>query len=168
MKKEQQIQYIQTVFEIIEKQKNKTDADGITHQIDAERYISKERLEKEKAIIFKNYPIVMGAAAQLKNTGEYFLNDLTGFPIMVIKGRDGNIRAFLNMCRHRGVRLLDQPQGKVRRNIVCPYHAWAYDTQGCLKSIFHPQRNRMLLGGNDTEWVQYLSTKISQLRSFFV
>lgn len=139
MKKEQQIQFIETVFEQLEQQKNRQDADGITHQIDANRYICKERLKREKEIIFKNYPIVMGAAAQLKKTGDYFLHDLTGFPIMVIKGKDGNIRAFLNMCRHRGVRLLEAPEGRVRRNIVCPYHAWSYDTLGCLKGIFHPQ-----------------------------
>lgn len=139
MKRAQQIKYIQAVFENIEKQKNKQDADGVTHQIDAERYISKARLEKEKAILFKNYPIMLGAAAQLKAAGDYFLHDLTGFPIMVVKGKDGKVRAFLNMCRHRGVRLLEEQSGQIKRNIVCPYHAWSYDTQGCLKGIFHPQ-----------------------------
>ena len=139
MKQELQIQFIETVFESIEKQKNKQDADGVTHQIDAERYISKDRVEKEKAIIFKNYPIVAGATAQLKEAGDYFLHDITGTPIVVIKGKDGNIRAFLNMCRHRGVRLLEETEGHIKRVIVCPYHAWSYDTQGCLKGIFHPQ-----------------------------
>ena len=139
MKKEQQIQYVETVFANLEKQKNKQDADGITHQIDARRYTSKERLAKEKEIIFKNYPIVAGAAAQLKNAGDYFLHDLTGLPILVIKGKDEKVRAFLNMCRHRGVRLLEETEGHIKRNIVCPYHAWSYDTTGCLKGIFHPQ-----------------------------
>ncbi len=139
MKKEQQIETIKSVFSAIEKQKNKEDADGITYQIDAERYTSKERLAKEKEVVFKKYPIVLGAAAQLKNAGDYFLHDLTGIPIMVIKGKDGEIRAFLNMCRHRGVRLLEEEEGHVKRNIVCPYHAWSYDTAGCLKGVFHPQ-----------------------------
>lgn len=139
MLKTQQIKVVEAVFEGLEKQKNKQDADGITQLIDAERYISKERLEKEKEIIFKDYPIVLGAAAQLKKAGDYFLHDLTGFPIIVIKGKDDKIRAFLNMCRHRGVRLLEEKEGYIKRNIVCPYHAWSYDTAGCLKSIFHPQ-----------------------------
>ena len=139
MTKEQQIHFVESVFIGLEKQKNKQDADGITHQIDAERYTSKERLEKEKEVIFKNYPIVTGPAAQLTATGDYFLHDLTGLPIVVIKGKDGKVRAFLNMCRHRGVRLLEEPKGQIKRNIVCPYHAWSYDTQGCLKGIFHPQ-----------------------------
>ena len=139
MLKEQQIKIVEAVFDGLAKQKNKQDADGITHQIDVERYISKERLAQEKGIIFKNYPIVLGAAAQLKNVGDYFLHDLTDLPIMVIKGKDGKIRAFLNMCRHRGVRLLETKEGQIKKNIVCPYHAWSYDTQGCLKSVFHPQ-----------------------------
>ena len=139
MKQELQTQIIEAVFDCLEKQKNGQEADGTTHQIDADRYTSKKRLEKEKAILFKNHPIVLGAAAQLKKTGDYFLHDFTGFPILVIKGKDGNIRAFLNLCRHRGVRLLEEAEGHVQKNIVCPYHAWAYDTQGCLKGIFHPQ-----------------------------
>ncbi len=139
MKKEQQIQYINEVFEGLEQQKNKEDADGITYQIDTNRYTSKERLAKEKATVFKNYPLVTGAAAQLKEAGDYFLYDLSEVPVLVIKGKDGKIRAFLNMCRHRGVRLLEEAEGRIKRNIVCPYHAWAYDTQGCLKGVFHPQ-----------------------------
>ncbi|MEM7102935.1 MAG: SRPBCC family protein [Bacteroidota bacterium] len=139
MKKEQQIQYIESIFANLEKQKNKQDADGITYQIDAGRYISKERLVREQEIIFKNYPIVVGAAAQLKASGDYFLHDATGIPILIVKGKDEKIRAFLNMCRHRGVRLLEDQKGHIKRNIVCPYHAWSYDTAGCLKGIFHPQ-----------------------------
>jgi len=139
MRKEQQIQIVKTVFEKLEKQKNKQDADGVTYQIDADRYTSKERFEQEKEILFKNHPIVLGAAGQLKDAGDYFLHDLTGIPIMVIKGKDGTIRAFLNMCRHRGVRLLEETEGHIKRNIVCPYHAWSYDTTGCLKGVFHSQ-----------------------------
>ena len=141
MNKEQQIQIIEAVFDGLEKQKNKEDADGITHQIDANRYISKERFKQEKEIIFKNFPIVTGAAGQLKNTGDYYLHDFTGIPILIVKGKDEKIRAFLNMCRHRGVRLLEESSGHIKRNIVCPYHAWSYDTAGCLKGVFHPQSN---------------------------
>lgn len=139
MQKEKQIELIETIFEALEKQKNKHDADGVTHQIDTERYVSKERLAKEREMIFQHYPIVVGPAAQLKAAGDYFLHDLLGVPIMVVKGKDEKVRAFLNVCRHRGVRLLQKEQGHIRRNIVCPYHAWSYDTAGCLKGVFHPQ-----------------------------
>jgi len=137
--KEQQIQIIEAVFAGLEKQKKQEDADGITHQIDTQRYISKDRFEQEKEFIIKSYPMVTGAAGQLNQPGDYFLHDLTGIPILVVKGKDEKIRAFLNMCRHRGVRLLEKETGQIKRNIVCPYHAWSYDTAGCLKGIFHSQ-----------------------------
>ena len=139
MNQTKQIEFIEAVFAGLEKQAQKQDADGITHQIDIERYTSKVRIEEEKATIFKNFPIVVGAAGALKNPGDYLLHDLTDMPIMAVKGKDGEIRAFLNMCRHRGVRLLEEQEGHIKRNIVCPYHAWSYDTAGCLKGIFHPQ-----------------------------
>ena len=139
MKKEQQIKWVEAVFEGLEKQKAKQDADGLTYPIDTERYTSKAQLEKERTTIFNHYPIATGPAAQLQNPGDYFLHDLTGKPLLVVKGRDGEIRAFLNICRHRGVRLLEKEQGNIRTNIVCPYHGWFYDTQGCLKGVFHSQ-----------------------------
>jgi len=113
--------------------------DGITHTIDAKRYTSKERLEAERTKLLQNLPIMVGAASQLEKGGDYFLHDHTGVPIVVIKGKDGQIRAFVNMCRHRGVRLLSEETGHIKRNIICPYHAWSYDTEGCLKRLFHPK-----------------------------
>ncbi|MEO1715292.1 MAG: aromatic ring-hydroxylating dioxygenase subunit alpha, partial [Bacteroidota bacterium] len=112
--------------------------DGQTFEIDVHRYVSSERLAEEREKIFRNFPVVVGVVGQLTKEGAYFLHDLTGVPILVVKGKDGQIRAFLNMCRHRSVRLLNEETGQIRRNIVCPYHAWAYDTAGCLKGIFHP------------------------------
>ncbi len=134
MKKSQQISYIESVFEGLEKRKKKMDADGITYQIDIERYTSDQQLEKERSTLFKNFPIVTGAAASLKEPGEYYLHDLVEVPIIVIKGTDGNIRAFLNMCRHRGVRLVEEPAGHIKKYIVCPYHAWTFALTGELRS----------------------------------
>ena len=139
MKIERQLEFIDEVFSGLQKQEVKEDADGITYQIDAARYTSRKRLDQERSTLFKNFPLVVGAEASLKNPGDYFLHDLTDAPIVVIKGKDQIIRAFLNICRHRGVRLLEEPKGQIKRNIVCPYHAWSYDTQGCLKGVLHPQ-----------------------------
>jgi phenylpropionate dioxygenase-like ring-hydroxylating dioxygenase large terminal subunit len=139
MNQERQIETIKTVFENLEKQKNKTDADGITHSIETTRYISEERFKKEQKQIFQNHPIVTGAVGDLKKEGDYFLHEDSGIPIIVIKGKDSIVRAFINMCRHRGVKLLEEQKGHIKRNIVCPYHAWSYDTAGCLKGVFHAQ-----------------------------
>ena len=139
MKKEYQVKVVQAVFENMVRQKKREDADGLTHTIDAERYTSKSRFRIESEELFQNHPIVVGAAGQLKRSGDYFLHDLTGISIIIIKGSDGKVRAFLNMCRHRGVRLLETKEGQIKKNIVCPYHAWSYDNMGCLKGVFHPQ-----------------------------
>ncbi|MEM9544658.1 MAG: SRPBCC family protein [Bacteroidota bacterium] len=139
MKKADQVNTINIVFENLEKQKIKQDADGKTAEIDIDRYVSKERFENERRVLFQNHPIIFGPVGQVKNQGDYFLHDASGIPILVVKGKDGQVRAFLNMCRHRGVRLIEQNEGTIKRNIVCPYHAWSYDTAGCLKGVFHPQ-----------------------------
>src|SRR5690606_18206845 len=52
--------------------------------------------------------------------------------VIVVRGRDGDLRAFLNVCRHRGARLCVEETGEVKRTIRCPYHAWAYDLDGRL------------------------------------
>ena len=52
-----------------------------------------------------------------------------------MRGNDGDVRAFHNVCRHRAARLLDGPRGSCTRRIVCPYHAWSYDFEGRLASV---------------------------------
>ncbi|MGA5758974.1 aromatic ring-hydroxylating oxygenase subunit alpha [Nonomuraea bangladeshensis] len=52
--------------------------------------------------------------------------------VIVVRGRDHRLRAFLNVCRHRGARLCEEPAGEVRRTIRCAYHAWSYDLDGRL------------------------------------
>ncbi len=138
MKKEKQIAIISQVLSALDDQEN-TFVDGTTKTIDSTRYVDCDRFEQEKEKLFKQYPIVVGAASRLEKEGDYFLHEALGVPIVVIKGNDGRLRAFLNSCRHRGVKLLTAPQGNIRRNIVCPYHAWTYDLQGCLKTVFHSQ-----------------------------
>lgn len=134
MEHAQQLAFMDSVFMSLEKPET---PDGKTYEIDAKRYTSPEQLKQERKKILQSFPIVVGAAAQLENNGDYFLHDLTGVPIIVLKGKDGEIRAFINMCRHRGVRLLIEEKGHIKRNIVCPYHAWSYDSAGCLKGILH-------------------------------
>lgn len=52
--------------------------------------------------------------------------------VLVVRGRDGELRAFLNICRHRGAMLCTEDEGQVRRNLQCPYHAWTYGLDGKL------------------------------------
>ncbi len=66
--------------------------------------------------------------------GDYHTLDYAGESVVVLRGADGELRAFANVCRHRGARLLDGPSGCARR-IVCPYHAWTYDSAGALTGV---------------------------------
>jgi phenylpropionate dioxygenase-like ring-hydroxylating dioxygenase large terminal subunit len=73
-----------------------------------------------------------GHASQLKETGDYFTFDMAGESLFCIKGRDGEIRTFYNVCQHRAHQLVSG-QGQTRV-VVCPYHAWTYELTGELRA----------------------------------
>ena len=73
-----------------------------------------------------------GHASQLKETGDYFTFDMAGESLFCLKGRDGEIRTFYNVCQHRAHQLVSG-QGQTRV-VVCPYHAWTYELTGELRA----------------------------------
>lgn len=102
------------------------------------RYLSPERLAKEQAMI-RSLPVMVCAWSRVAQPGDWFTHDLSGVPIVVARGQDGVLRAFINACRHRGARVVDGVCGAGRRNFVCPYHSWSYDLDGALRGLPHPQ-----------------------------
>ena len=72
---------------------------------------------------------------KLRDPGSYVTEDVAGMPIVAVRGSDGELRAFYNVCKHRAHHLLSG-EGTTN-NIVCPYHAWSYDLGGQLKSARH-------------------------------
>lgn len=99
------------------------------------------RLEKEH-IFFRDW-VCVGREEQLPRPGDYSVLDLYGESILLLRNREGELKAFYNVCRHRGARLCPTKddgdsvlalQGGVvgGRNIICPYHAWTYDLNGQL------------------------------------
>ena len=92
-------------------------------------------LEKE-AIFYRNW-WCMGHKSQLAQAGQYLTAQIHEQSVFVVRGRDGELRAFYNVCPHRGHELLD---GQGRANlIVCPYHAWSFDLDGSLKAARNTQ-----------------------------
>ncbi len=71
---------------------------------------------------------------EIRNPGDYQTIDYLGESVVVIRGDDGQIRAFTNVCRHRAMRLVEGPSGCTRK-LVCPYHAWVYETDGRLTGV---------------------------------
>jgi phenylpropionate dioxygenase-like ring-hydroxylating dioxygenase large terminal subunit len=95
-------------------------------------YLDPEQFRAEQRILFRRYPIVVGFASQVREPGDYLTHEDTGVPILVVRSRDGALRAFINVCRHRNAMLVTEPSGCGKKSFVCPYHAWSYDTEGRL------------------------------------
>lgn len=95
-------------------------------------YTSPEFLALEERHIFARDWICAGRAETLPNPGDYLTLTLAGEPVIVLRDRDGQVRAMSNVCRHRMSTLLEG-RGNAR-SIVCPYHAWTYNLDGSLRA----------------------------------
>jgi phenylpropionate dioxygenase-like ring-hydroxylating dioxygenase large terminal subunit len=117
---------------VIEHRKNGTQsqADSVV-KVPAENYFDPARWQLEVDRIFKRLPLVLGFSSELRAPGSYRAVEVAGTPVLLVRGDDGAIRAFVNMCSHRGAQLVDLGVGEARR-FSCPYHAWTYNTSGDL------------------------------------
>lgn len=101
--------------------------------LDARWYLSPDVFAEERERIFAREWVCAGRAEELGSTGEYRLAEIAGESIIVLRDRHGTLRAFYNVCRHRGSRMCEQERGRFAGSIQCPYHAWTYDLDGSLK-----------------------------------
>jgi phenylpropionate dioxygenase-like ring-hydroxylating dioxygenase large terminal subunit len=106
-----------------------------TGRIPVENYTSSERLALERANVFAQTPLLAGFSAQVPNPGDFLTHDRTGVPLLITRDREGALHAFLNVCRHRGLKVAEPPCGSGRTNFVCRYHGWSYDLDGQLKGV---------------------------------
>ena len=100
-------------------------------------YTSAEIYAEEQERIFTARWICVGRAAEIPAAGDYVLRTIAGESVIVVRGRDGALRAFYNVCRHRGTRLCEEPRGRFSETIQCPYHAWTYTIDGQLIGAPH-------------------------------
>lgn len=114
------------------------------HTLPAECYTSRAWLDAEIQSIFARTWVFLGRADEIAQPGEYLADDLPGLgPVVAVRGDDMQLRAFANVCRHRGAKLLAEGRGKLKAGlIVCPYHAWTYDSKGGLRGA--PKMGRKL------------------------
>ena len=92
---------------------------------------------EEERVLFRQRPLCVGMSSLLPEPGSYFTHDLSGLPIVLTRADDGEVRALLNVCRHRGSRVAEAC-GK-SRSFVCPYHAWTYGLDG--KLVARPEES---------------------------
>ena len=100
-------------------------------------YADPQRLAQEQAILFREFPIIVGHVSQLASAGDFFAHDETGVPILVTRTRRGAVKAFMNVCLHRGARIVTEAGGNAT-TFSRPYHAWTYDLEGQLRGLRQP------------------------------
>ena len=94
-------------------------------------YTDPEVYEEEKRAIFARTWHYVGHLSRLANPGDYLTLEIADESVFVMRGEDGQLRGFFNVCRHRAHRLLEGAGNS--RTIVCPYHAWSYHSDGRLR-----------------------------------
>ena len=102
-------------------------------------YHSPALLELEKERVFRTHWQIIGHVSDVPNPGDYITMDVVGERALVVRGKDGVVRGFLNMCRHRGSRLVADDKGTCRNALVCPFHGWVYNLDGTLRGAARPR-----------------------------
>jgi phenylpropionate dioxygenase-like ring-hydroxylating dioxygenase large terminal subunit len=105
--------------------------------IPVERYTSQDYFEQEKARVFRRKWLNVGHILQVPKPGDYVVVDLriADTQLVVIHGKDGVMRAFHNMCSHRGAPVAWDAQGSCKGYLACRFHGWVYDTTGKLVHV---------------------------------
>jgi Rieske 2Fe-2S family protein len=98
----------------------------------AEFYLDEARYRAELERFYFARWFYAGRESEIPASGDYLLREIGDESLILTRGEDGRIRAFFNVCRHRGTRLCEHPAGTFAGAIRCPYHAWAYDLSGRL------------------------------------
>ncbi len=101
------------------------------HTLPRELYVSEAAFQFDAEVMLKSVWLYACTAAHVKNPGDYFVFELASNSILIVRGRDGEVRAFWNSCRHRGSKICLNQRGRVPR-LICPYHQWTYGLDGAL------------------------------------
>jgi phenylpropionate dioxygenase-like ring-hydroxylating dioxygenase large terminal subunit len=102
-------------------------------------YHSHSLFELERTELFLNHWQIAGHVSDIPGPGDWMTFDFLDERALVIRDRDGVVRAFHNLCRHRGARLVAGEAGRCRSALVCPFHGWVYNTDGSLRGPSRPE-----------------------------
>jgi phenylpropionate dioxygenase-like ring-hydroxylating dioxygenase large terminal subunit len=115
-----------------------TDLCPDTMQLEASIFSDPEVAQQELHNVFGRVPMIAAHGSELPKPNDFVSKRLARNDVVMIRQDDGSVRTFVNMCRHRGARLVDEADGHCRR-FSCPYHGWSYGTDGGLRSITYPE-----------------------------
>ena len=96
-------------------------------------------LAREQQTFFRETPLPIGMSTDLPGPNTYFATSEAGVPLLLARDADGAFRAFLNVCRHRGVQIVEDGRGS-RGRFTCPFHAWSYANTGDLIAVNRAER----------------------------
>ncbi len=117
--------------------------------VDPRVFCDREVYEAEQDRIFGRQWLFVAHECQVPNRGDFVTTTMGEEPVIVVRDRKaGQIRVFLNSCRHRGVKVCRVDEGNTR-NFACPYHGWTYDTEGKLRGV--PQFREAYYGELDKD-----------------
>lgn len=102
-------------------------------------YHSDALLELEKEYVFRTHWQIVGHVSDVAEPGDYLTMDCVGERAIVVRGDDGELRAFHNICRHRGSRVVADETGHCKNALVCPFHGWVYNLDGTLRGAARPR-----------------------------
>jgi phenylpropionate dioxygenase-like ring-hydroxylating dioxygenase large terminal subunit len=98
-------------------------------------YANEEFCDLEIEHLFKRNWLLAGHIRELRNSGDFITFNGLGERAIVVRGMDNKLRAFHNVCRHRGSRVVRATSGTCKRSVVCPFHGWTYNLDGSLKNV---------------------------------
>ncbi len=101
-----------------------------------QRYTCPDRFTKERTVLFRGLPVIAAHRSELAAPNDFLTREIAGLPVLMTRDAVGDVRAFLNVCRHRGTRLVNDETGCLKR-FTCPYHAWTWNNRGDLQGIPH-------------------------------
>jgi phenylpropionate dioxygenase-like ring-hydroxylating dioxygenase large terminal subunit len=98
-------------------------------------FTSETQFAQEKRELFRKHPLIVGLTCQIPKPGDFLTDDFTGIPLLVTRTKQGEVRAYMNVCRHRGSKVEFEGTGCGRKVFTCPYHAWSFDLEGKLVGL---------------------------------
>ena len=117
-------------------------ADGpaaISERIPVSHYTDPGRFAAEREHLFLRTPQVLAHESQIPEPGDAIVQDWLGLPMVTVRDPAGGINTFLNVCRHRGMRIVQDEGQACLRSFVCPYHQWTYGLDGALRNVPRPE-----------------------------